>query len=213
MSKDCYFANQLLGSTKTKTSELDRTKICRLNRRLFKKAKYFASDNIALKEYLWVIEEEQLEFNELNLTRRMTFIDHDAEDLDEGEEEDFQVEGRTNTERVEMLLLNFLIGRILINHVIVRPEDCPALGISKSRLDTSTSHGQRIKKNLRMLASLLWQILRRLPGHEDIPEAQNTGHFEEEGSGDKSKKKANDKKDKDKEKHKKMKSQNKAGRN
>merc|ERR1711871_559236 len=105
---------------------------------------------------------------------------------------------RTNTERVEMLLLNFLIGRILINHVIVRPEDCPALGISKSRLDTSTSHGQRIKKNLRMLASLLWEILRRLPGHEGIPEAQNTGHFEEERSGDKGKKKANDKKDKDK---------------
>ena len=111
----------LLGSTRTKTSESGSTQNLPIEIVDFL-AKYFASDNIAWpKEYLWVVEEEQLEFNELNLTRRMTFIEHEAEDLDEGEEEDINARfARTNTDRVQMLLLNFLIGRILINHVIVR---------------------------------------------------------------------------------------------
>jgi hypothetical protein len=170
--------DQLLSSTKTKKGDSGSSQ--NLPREIVNfLAKYFASDNIAWPEqYLWKTEHEKLEFNDLGLTRRMSYTEREAEDSDE--EEDFNMKlDRTNTQRVQILLLNFLVGRILINHVIVRPEDCPSMGVAKSKIDPSTSHGQRIKKNLRLLASLLYQVLLRVENHEDLPDAENTGSYEE----------------------------------
>ena len=110
-------------------------------------AKYFASDNIAWPEqYLWKVEREQ-EFNDLGLTRRMTFIMYDAEDLEEGEEEDILMKlERTDTQRVKMLLLNFLVGRILINHVIVRQKIVLQWAFQKQRLIHRQPMGNVLKK-------------------------------------------------------------------
>jgi hypothetical protein len=162
-------------------------------------AKYFASDNVAWPtEYLWRVEEDEMEFTELGLTRRTIFKHH--EDTEEGDgkadidtdsdDEDVQFKMVDfDTSKVRRLVLNFLVGRVLINHVIVRPGDVASIGV-RSYADDFSWNGLRVKKNLRLLASLMWLILRRVQGHTENVEASNNGTFVMDGNRDPQKEKS-----------------------
>jgi hypothetical protein len=181
--------DQLMASCKTKAEGASRASQLIPKEIIDFLAKYFASDNVAWpQEYLWKCEEDEMEFSELGITRRMiTKKSNDEEkegddkddDSDSDEEEDIimKMDG-LDTSKVRRLLLNFLIGRVLINHVIVRPGEVPTIGV-RSHVDDFSWNGLRIKKNLRMLASLLWHILWHVEGHDELQRPENSGNYVE----------------------------------
>jgi hypothetical protein len=112
-------------------------------------------------------ERQQLEFDPLGATRRMAFDGANLADHGGGEHTGSSEGGSFS--RFNTVVINFLLVRILIPHVLLQPWN---VGVGSKRI------GKQASANLASLATLLYCVCRKLsplPPPVDPPEASFLG--------------------------------------